>query len=170
MTKLACHCEARSNLSFICLPALDNRDRHVPRDDITLRCARDDTIGLSLRACEAISLFCLPSLDNRDRHTQRAHCATLAMTQLACHCEPAKQSLFSVCLLRKGEIATYLAMTDRAVRACEAISLLGLPAMKNRDRRATLAMTQLACHCEARSNLAFRFARPGQPRSPRPSR
>ena len=60
MTSFICHCEPakqsltfviaslRSNLSFGCVPSLERRDRHVPRDDI---------FYLSLRACEAISLL-----------------------------------------------------------------------------------------------------------------
>jgi len=146
-----------------------------------------------LRACEAISLFCLPALDNRDRRV------TLAMTQLACHCEPAKQSLFSVCQPFTTEIAALRSRPRKgaltgvfviaslrsnlsflfaspgqprspryarddtiglSLRACEANSLFCLPALDNRDRRATLAMTKLACHCEPAKQSLFSVCQP----------
>ena len=50
-------------------------------------------------------------------------------------------------------------MTDRAVRACEAISLFCLPSLDNRDRRATLAMTDRA----VRAREAISLFLVGQP-------
>ena len=49
----------------------------------------------------------------------------------------------------------------------EAISLFCLPALNNRDRHAALAMTGIFVIASLRSNLAFLFATPAQPRSPR---
>ena len=86
----------RSNLSFDCLPALENRDRHVPRDD---------TILLSLRACEAISLLtvCQP------RSTEIATFLAIVFLVIS---SAARQSLISGYLRDKGEIASSLAMTE----------------------------------------------------------
>ena len=76
-------------ISLFYLPAMNNRDRHVPRDD------------RKMRACEAISpfLFC-PAMNNRDRH------AALAMTEKILSLRGTKQSLFSACQHTTGEIAT----------------------------------------------------------------
>ncbi len=91
------------------------------------------SLDIHRSCCEArsnLSFLVRPNLNTRNRHTQRAHCAALAF------------------LL--------------SLRACEAISLFCLSAPDNRDRhvprddrKATLVMTYLVCHCEGRSNLAF---------------
>ena len=117
---------------------MNSRDRFVPRDDI---------FHLSLRACEAISLFGLPALNTRDCHVFRDDNTILSKPPGGCDyfviaseawqipviASEAWQSLFSGYLHDKGEIATFLAMTSRFVKApsgcCErnvAISLLSV--------------------------------------------
>jgi len=106
-------------------------------------CKARRTTHLSLRACEAISLFSLSAPYERDRH------ALLAITSCLCHCEPAKQSLLLVCQPRTTEIVTMVLTSLLSLRACEAISLFGLPSPHNRNRHATLALLLSLRACEA---------------------
>ena len=129
----SCHCE-RSAAIFLVLslraceaislfavaPSVENRDRAVPRDCIFCHCERSAAIFLvlSLRACEAISLLavCQPFTTEiatflamtglrRDRHDPR-NC-------IFCHCEPAKQSLFSVFAHPRQPRSPRCALDDR---------------------------------------------------------
>ena len=52
--------------------------------------------------------------------------------RIICHCEPAKQSLFSICWLWKGEIAMSLYPVIASLRSN--LSFIRLLAVNNRDR------------------------------------
>ena len=120
---LFCHCEpatfvlslrACEAISLFVWPALNNRDRHVPRDDM-LR-----------RACEAISLFVWLAQNKQDRHVPRDD-----MLRRACEAI----SLFVWPALDKRDRHAALAMTKGlSLRACEAISLFVWPALNRQDR------------------------------------
>jgi len=175
----------RGNLSFICTPALERRDRFMPRDDI---------FYLSLRAQRGnLSFICLPALERRDRFVPRDDIFHLSLRA----CEAI--SLFSVCWLWKGEIASFLAMTKRRAKRGN-LSFICLLALERRDRfmprddifylslraqRGNLSFRCLPalkrrdrfvprdpyCHCEpAKQSLFYLFAGCGKARSLRSSR
>ena len=98
----------RSNLSFRCPPALDNRDRHVPRDDRI--------------ACEAISSFLFAYDERRDRHVPRDD-------RIACEAI----SLFAVRQPCTTEIATFLAMTgtESTGEIASCLAMTELPAKQS---------------------------------------
>ena len=136
----------RGNLSFVCLPTPNNRDRHVPRDDRSIVIA-------SLRS--NLSLF-FSEPERRDRFVPRDD-------RIPCEAI----SLLSVCQLWKGEIATSLAMTGvLSLRACVAISILSVCQPGTTEIASFLAMTEFP----AKQSLFCLFANPEQPRSLRSSR
>ena len=152
-----CHCELAKQSLF---SACQTWTTEIATFLAMTRYNRDCRAALAMTAeepCEAISLFCLPALDNRDRQAERPP---------FCHCEPAKQSLFSACQPWTTEIAAFLAMTryNRNCRAalamtaeepCEAISFFCLPALNTRDRQALLY-----CHCEPAKQSLFSACQP----------
>ena len=137
----------RSNLSFGCLSALHNRDRHVPRDDRTQASAARQSLFspfaidrkprsprssrlqlLSLRAQRGnlSFLFVSPSQPRSPRSSRRQ----VVLSLRACEAI----SLFAVCQTFTTEIATFLAMTGLRRAQRGNLSFGCLSALHNRDR------------------------------------
>ena len=152
----------RSNLAFLFVSPGQPRS---PYPEGTLRCARLPTVIASLRSNLA---FWFASPSTNEIAIPRGHIALRSPSY--CHCEPAKQSRFSVCQPRTTEIATFLAMTKiLPLRGTKQSLFSG--STKPEHPRSPYPEGTLRCArpptviASLRSNLAFWFASLEQTRS-----